>query len=317
MRLILLFIISCVVLPLSSCATAKREPQVPLGPATFDLLQEVRLSVLSWSEECGVWKTRVMAGCDDGDATLFNALLCMSGDDVACKVVAASQDDDGRFWRNPHVRAEDKNSFSRDMFIGVVAWLSNSKDKAAAEKYVGWMKANKKLCHDDTDGRCRFTPMTIALWNYLADKDGWSKLPYSLVTAADPKPGPIVVSEDPAVSALDRLWEGLEPTTPAGFPLHLLAAQILIKHQEGDWNGVLQKIAERLVAREPKNMFFLYLKTGGGEELGQAILKFPAPKENPGKRTQWCWQRTDSEEAWKDAAGWDWVFVIGLAQASR
>ena len=52
--------------------------------------------------------------CDDGDMTMFNGLLCASGEKSGCAAVQSAQDPSGRFYRSPHqkgvweVRCYDK-----------------------------------------------------------------------------------------------------------------------------------------------------------------------------------------------------------------
>lgn len=92
-----------------------------------------------------------------GDSVIFNGLLCYSGDQRGCAAVKASQDPEtGRWYRSPlHVGWEDprtglnsdgkpvrQTSFSRDAALGVLLYLAVTKDKSAAEKWLGWMQSN-------------------------------------------------------------------------------------------------------------------------------------------------------------------------------
>src|SRR5581483_2635248 len=70
--------------------------------------------------------------CDDGDMTLFNGLLCLSGQDIGCTAVQKSQGPDGRWWRSPRrINWEAPNhdvSFSPDQALGVFAYLIATRD---------------------------------------------------------------------------------------------------------------------------------------------------------------------------------------------
>jgi hypothetical protein len=101
--------------------------------------------------------------CDDGDMTLFNGLLCYSGESIACDAVRRSQTSDGRFWRSP-LRAQTNNlhyeegqrfsanqghdkSFSDDMEAGVLLWAIKTKNdpntRAALINWFKWMSNNR------------------------------------------------------------------------------------------------------------------------------------------------------------------------------
>jgi hypothetical protein len=59
------------------------------------------------------------ADCDPGDATIFNGILCFSGEELGCTAVKKAMDSDGRVWRSPWFIGKDKfDSFSRDQFLG-------------------------------------------------------------------------------------------------------------------------------------------------------------------------------------------------------
>ena len=131
--------------------------------------------------------------CDDGDSTLFNGLLCASGEMLACKAVKDSQDSDGRWWRSPRYARREasyaKNSFSRDMSMGVLLYLVTTRDKEAAKKWIRWIenerpcvieqnfdsnctiKGLERFCRDEVNQVCTLTPGSWAImkevWQYL------------------------------------------------------------------------------------------------------------------------------------------------------
>jgi hypothetical protein len=102
--------------------------------------------------------------CDDGDMTLFNGLLCYSGNQLACEAVRRSQTPDGRFWRSP-LRAQTGNlhyeggtaylddtgndkSFSPDMELGVLLYAIRTRDTSALSRWYNWISASRgRTCH--------------------------------------------------------------------------------------------------------------------------------------------------------------------------
>ena len=128
--------------------------------------------------------------CDDGDSTLFSGLLCLSGIDAGCDTVKASQDSSGRFWRSPRRIGDNlgkPNSFSRDMALGVLAYLIKTKDTDSANAWIRWIDHNRpcllkigrsckyrglhRYCKADNDHRCTITPAMFQLmyytWEYI------------------------------------------------------------------------------------------------------------------------------------------------------
>src|SRR5690348_11546418 len=102
-------------------ALAGCSAEVSVDGSTASLLQageltERRAAWHAGAPRCGEFPSK--EACEDGDTTLFNGLLCASGEPLGCRAVQRAQGADGRFWRSP--RRVDGNlgqpkSFSRDM----------------------------------------------------------------------------------------------------------------------------------------------------------------------------------------------------------
>lgn len=128
------------------------------------------------------------ADCHDGDMTLFNGLLCAAGEEIGCLSVKNAQGPTGRwhrsvrFARDPSLRP--RNSFSWDMAIGVQLYAVAKPDKAALEKWLAWLEANRpcvianplvkgdqyclvrglpRWCTDDTERGCTAKPNDLAM----------------------------------------------------------------------------------------------------------------------------------------------------------
>ena len=114
--------------------------------------------------------------CDDGDMTMFNALLCAGGEKSGCAAVKSAQDGSGRFFRSPHrkwvweVRCYDKsnpsfgdvfrdrcaNGFSPDMNLGVLVYTLATRDIGAYKNWLSWLNENAKttrLCRLDANNQ--------------------------------------------------------------------------------------------------------------------------------------------------------------------
>lgn len=104
-----------------------------------------------------------------------------------------------------------------------------------------------------------------------------------------------------------------------GYRLHLLAvngyARYLRHSVDADWRDVL----DRLHRRQPENLFFDFLSNAthsGSQERFEYIatrLKIQMEKW-PGnsRRTQWSFERSDSEQAWRDSMGHEYVLLSRL-----
>ncbi|NBO38908.1 hypothetical protein EBU99_10035, partial [bacterium] len=127
---------------------------------------ERRSQIQGWSIRCGVSASK--DDCEVGDAVLFNGLLCLAGDELSCEAVRRSQGSDGRMWRAEFRLARDAvNSFSRDMAVGVLAYLVATRDTDLAKRWMVWIEQNDyRLCRESTDNRCDFTP---GFWTLFRD----------------------------------------------------------------------------------------------------------------------------------------------------
>jgi len=131
-------------------------------------------------------------GCDDGDMTLYNGLLCAAGVPEGCDAVERSQTleqtkDNGRWWRSPRkvhsvepVGAETKiqRTFGADQALGVWAYLAEKKNGERFRRWIAWMDRNPRCidclptritpryCEDDN---CKFGFIDCPLVNRLAE----------------------------------------------------------------------------------------------------------------------------------------------------
>ncbi len=232
------------------------------------------------------------ANCDQGDATLFAGLLCLSGNKVGCDTVKHSISDNGKVWRSPKaVNNDTPNSSSRDMFLGAMAYFVATKDTDGLERVSWYLKSTGKICEDATDGRCNITPNIrdvldqVRAFNSLATTQ--SRKGYSEVLAFEAN------------------------SAPEGYAMHLTAVELLILKSTGTWNKTLQFAADTLARRQGDNPFFEVLAHGKTQHYAELMLA-QLPKATPDFMNQWSFERRTSEAAWSNSMLWEFIFVEGL-----
>jgi len=262
--------------------------------------------------------------CDDGDMTLFNGLLCASGESKGCDAVARSQGGDGRWWRSPARvggNRGQKNSFSRDMTMGVLLYLAQTRDVDAALDWLGWIETNRacaienpftdgcflrgphRVCRDDEDYRCTITPAVWAAMYHV-----WRHLELAPTTEMEFH-----------AAYVDPLADPLASITPAGYQSHLVGVSAYLEQVLSRTNGPGAELAERLADDQPRNPFFVYLRDGGTLSVAQQVLALcPHPRDGlSAVKHQWSWERDQDSEAWKESMGWDCVFMANLLLAQQ
>lgn len=279
---------------LAACAKEKRSDDIP---KRVDPLVSAKQGIELWAEKCqgGVSKKN----CGDGDSTLWNGLLCASGEAFACEAVAASQDESGRVWRSPRLKGIDpQNTFSRDMGLGTLAFLARTGNKDFGEKWSAYINSNRGLC-EQGNGSCNVPPSFFWIYNEVAGHVGFSKLNGNVIFGF-------------VDSTVDDNWLAIQANlAPAGYQTHLVGVNAYIRLLMGTWNNPLQIAADKIHDREPQNIFFEYLSKGKGQGLvDKLVARLPfGPNLD---RDQWCWERTDSENACQKTMGWDFIFTINL-----
>lgn len=276
-------------------------------------------------------KTHDDGRCDDGDATLFNGLLCFSGYEKSCQTVAEAQDLNGRWWRSP--RKEDlnreRNSFSRDQTVGVLLYLTKTKNTVAAQRWMSWMEENRKCflnlpfgggcaikatvtCNDSDDATCVLSPNLWSLlhkvWSHMdLDPSFRMERPYSelgdLSRIIKPLKKEVSLDkEDLALMEADMV--------KVGYRLHLKGVQLLLKDALGPRTPKAQMLANLLYHKQPNNLFFQYLAEGPSQNLANLLMEqCPMPGHLPAVQNQWAWERADNDRAWERSIGWDCFFL--------
>lgn len=294
------YVISLAFLSLVACGSVSKPPKAT--PDQKQQVQETVAKIRTWAPVCSngqQTKTTDSDKCDDGDFLLFAGLSCLAGEENQCKYVQESQDTQGRFWRSPlRIEKDDVNAFSRDMALGLLAYVAKTKDVLALERWVDYVKQNNgKMCPLSTDTRCNSGMGIRTLAKLIGNKIG-----------ADVNWGNLGVynrdAYDAELYASARYGE-------SGFPLHLAAVQILILEEIGVSNTYWINVARNaLNDRQPGNAFFAHLDKK--DDVAVKLFLEQSPKEEPSIKNQWSFERVDSEQAWKNSMGWDLIFLGNL-----
>lgn len=270
--------------------------------------------------------------CDDGDMTLFNGLLCSSGNQHGCSAVADSQDiSSGEWFRSPRLRyivnSNRINSFSPDMAIGIYHWLAENPNNVNRDQFSLWLSwlAKNKRCLDDNCSRT---------WpRFCSDDDkehqdaqyGCTMRPSDLAVLGTLVKQLDIKIDDTQIRELSSEWAEYSNTLiwisantdELGYPLHLAGAVINLYEKLGINDPALDDAKMALIRRQPKNPYFALV--AGNLRLAESLTLSLCPTSEAGiplphQRFQWSWEREDSEEAWKYSMLWDCIFMSDILQ---
>lgn len=292
--------------------------------------------------------------CDDGDMTLFNGLLCASGDERGCDGVRRAQSPDGRFWRSPRRAAARSDNFSADMSLGILLYVAKTGDYQALSRWLNWIENTRKsrpwptceyvkkevlgkdvffeVCAPDLPRVCEgidclLSPISVDLIRETAfafgiDPPDGIKNYYKLLNIAGLQN---LTWLYPVAAPLSSLYLGEDTcgklawdikTSGENYPRHLNGVRVLLMRMLnlGDAQRINDE-AIKLSDYEKENPFFAYLKEGPSSPVRNQTLNLcPATLEdiqNSG-RSQWAWERPDSEMAWENSMLWDCIFMANM-----
>lgn len=263
------------------------------------------------------------ADCDDGDMTLFNGLLCASGDERGCSAVALAQGPDGRWWRSPRrigwEAPEHDVSFSPDQSLGVLLYVMEHRDSDRFSRWLNWLENNRacmieladhclqrgwlRFCRDDPDKRCTLRPadcLRLELVGSAIGVDG--RLCQRILAELRLENQMIMPLEDWILSSA--------LVNEPGYPMHLVGVSILLARKAGPNSPKLALAAEALALRAPDNPLFAYLASGATEAVKASLRSNCPSKDRPSSnRSQWTWERVAKPESWRDSMYWECVFL--------
>lgn len=250
--------------------------------------------------------------CDDGDGLLWTGILCSASPTKyasSCQYVRASVKEDGRAWRAPNRPTQAgqwTNSFSRDMAMGLLLYAQRTGDLQVLRRWAQFVKTHEgRMCgvgsHPldfTTDTRCDSQPTIRGLAKLVDPSLDWGHLPYLNAKA--------VLLQ---LSASAR-------TAPEGYPLHLMAQQLVLLARLGESRAALWKdTAKMLYLRQPGNPLFALL--AGDEARAVELALEQMPEAKPTRATQWSFERATSQAAWRDSMLWEFVWLADLMDERR
>jgi len=284
--------------------------------------------------------------CDDGDMTLFNGMICVSGDQRGCDGVRLAQGADGRWWRSPRrigwTYPTYDVSFSPDQALGVMLYTAKSKNKAAFDRWAKWMADNRpclveiggkciqhgwlRYCTDDIpDKRCTLRPDDCTYFKATGTYLGSSEANLC-ESVLDELPSAIAPFPKAAILSVPTQVCASAVVNQVGFPLHLAAVGLLLARTLDIKDPLLDDAGQTLAARQDQNPFFQYLSPGATTlcpnvglspspkpDVVTELLKLcPNPKRPSAGRNQWSWERDQTSNAWLDSMYWDCIFLGNL-----
>ena len=270
--------------------------------------------------------------CGDGDMTMFNGLLCFSGEAKGCKAVIDAQDPTtGQWFRSPRIRLLGSNdrgdaSFSPDMSLGVQLYLVTTGDVARAEKWANWLD--------------RLTPCAIERpWPWKHGCWVWGVPTFCTeVAGCIMRPGDAAslastfdyLHENKGMASLrdgsrlrgylsswknwgDFLADWSASLNKPGYSQHLVAVEVVLHRKTSGDNENIRSIANRLAKKTENtgNAFFAYIAGAGRDEIiAQTLERCPSPGNLPTPPLiQWQWERDNSSKAWLQSSYWDCIFM--------
>lgn len=313
-------------------------PMATLGAARFSMADELAEAVEFWQAEA-FWCTATSPhfpskeilgdplDCDDGDMTLFNGLLCLSGEESGCSAVRDSQSADGQWWRSPKRKGWQSPghvSFSPDQSRGVLHYAIISGDQSRFSLWLSWLETNRpclvklgsfcvqrgwpRFCTDDPDKRCTLRPADCVRIEMVAEQLG---VDGGVCRRALRE---LNIPED-ILLPLDEFILGSAIVNDPGYSLHLVAADILLARSLNFNTTKIRQAAQVLASREPQNPLFQYLHVGSNETVRAQLLSIcPSASRKSSYRFQWVWERKPKAESWKESMYWECIFLANLLQ---
>lgn len=283
-----------------ACA-AKPPKQIVTPEKLYNFYNKVK-TVESWLPYCkypdnfvGPSKETCVSegtGTGDGDMMKFGGLLCLANVTSGCELVARSCEPNGRCWRSPaRVNNDTPPTFSRDQFLGLMAYLIKTHDVTTASRVRNYHESIGGRVCDQNHMTCEYRITTTSLFVRVIDFLLKAQTHDNLL-------------DDLSLLASARF-------SPAGYELELVASTILLRQRMGQHTVTLQEAARILTEREPMNPFFWFVYHGISDKVLDIALA-QIPDTSPERRYKWSFEVKNEEEPWRHSMGWEWVFLRGL-----
>lgn len=258
--------------------------------------------------------------CNDGDMTLFNGLLCFSGEKLGCDGVREAQSSDGQWHRSPRLMRLGKNDqsndgakFSPDMMLGLqLYFIARAKEDrsavhAQAQNWISWVDGRDvpRVCTEVVG--CILAPGALGTLgltiDYLHANVGLKPLPSGTFRGA--------------IGTAMQSWRGITKISVEGndehFPLHLVSVELLIARATGKHRDFVTEQVKTLIKRQPENLFYQWLAQGATDALKQRLLqRCPTENSKAPERLEWMWELNQNDNKFRNSSYWDCIFLGNL-----
>jgi hypothetical protein len=230
--------------------------------------------------------------CEDGDMTLFNALLCFAKIQAGCDAVTDAQNTlSGQWYRSPRIkdypRLRTVNGFSTDQALGLMLWLAEEPTADRKKVFTWWLdwvgriqrcvadgcsrKVPRVCSDDDIDGNpeaelgCTLQLAVLAVLGQVVDK--------LHLSVSDPSLKAALTHAAPNAVALTVL--NIQ-NNDFGYPFHLVSIEALILRLVGVNSDILDNASIYMSCWQPQNPYFRWLTLGNSKKADRA----ECPKNN-------------------------------------
>ena len=292
---------------------------IPIGNLSkplHDKLVTLRASIMTWAIKALNANPKVISqpNCDTKsryscDCTFWNGIACSNAESdnaFSCDEPWESQSPNGMIWRSPWEAAAQNSTnpdfFSRDQGLGILTHLTNSNADNVTwyDKWWQFIDGNKGSMCPGSFYDCKFVTPFWCTFDTVASKKGLKEPNESWML---PKFGKGACNNQNLYIYISCKYND------NGSGLHLAALDVYIRRQLNIWDQVLQNSADVLHKRDPQNAFFRWLSEGTSDGLADLIIS-QVPKDGNHTLHQWSFVREDSEKAWEQSMGWDYIFLI-------
>lgn len=268
--------------------------------------------------------------CDDGDMTMFNGLLCFSGDERGCTGVREAQDPEtGQWFRSPRIRLKGNDrggaQFSPDMALGVQLYLIKTRDVARAEKWAHWLHRLTPCTLEGFGNDC----LVYGIPRFCAPEIGCTMRPGDAASLAETFDflhknagmAPLPDGRLRGYLSTFKNWSGWLGELSAnwnrpGYPQHLAAVQIVILRAIGKGSSDLDDAAIDLsnLPVNKGNAFFAFVAGKPRVDvITQTLDRCPSETALPQPPLhQWQWEREVADKAWEHSCYWDCIFMARM-----
>lgn len=239
--------------------------------------------------------------CRNGDAMLWNGLyFSVYPKAEVGQAIQKSIAPDFRPYRSEENRKGDTvDTFSRDMWTGLMAYCLRADDHATCNGVWDYVKSNEyQTCPVSTDSRCALSPSMLYLTGYVWQARDW-------FISSEVKATQIERAADEAVT-----MESVRSVKP-GYRLHLVAVRMYLYKRMGRLTNTYRDVISKAAERDPSNLFYRHLDD---QDVTAELLAHMKSWQRPSTGySQWVWEEPVNRETgasrMHESMGHDLIFL--------